>query len=235
MSFVLELAGVTKDYRGLRPLRVHQLSVAAGERVALLGLDQIAAEVFVNLATGAALPDAGRVTAFGRPTSDIVDSDEWLRLVDRFGIVSERAVLLDGLTPLQNLAMPFTLDVEPLRAPLRNQAEELARDVGVPADTWDLPLAAARSDVHMRVRFGRAIALEPQLLLLEHVSARLTPVEASGIGDAIRRVAESRGLAVVAVTTDERFARTVASRVLRWEPATGRLSERRGLLGRLVG
>ena len=65
---VLEFAGVSKAYGGLRPLRIAELRVAAGDRVAILGLDQPTAEVFVNLATGATLPDAGAVSVFGRDT-----------------------------------------------------------------------------------------------------------------------------------------------------------------------
>jgi len=38
---------------------------------------------------------------------------DWLAAVDRFGIVSERAVLLDVLSVVQNLAVPFTLEIEP--------------------------------------------------------------------------------------------------------------------------
>jgi predicted ABC-type transport system involved in lysophospholipase L1 biosynthesis ATPase subunit len=110
---VLELADVVKDYRSLRPLRLERLAVAAGESVAIVGLDRAMAEVFVNLVTGAALPDRGEVKVFGRATSAIEDSAGWLTLVDRFGIVSERAVLLDALDVLQNLSMPFTLDIEP--------------------------------------------------------------------------------------------------------------------------
>ena len=56
ISAVLRLSGVIKDYRGLRPLRIAALSVAAGEHVALVGVDQVAAEVFINLVTGATLP-----------------------------------------------------------------------------------------------------------------------------------------------------------------------------------
>ena len=104
---VLELTDVSKDYHGLRPLRVASLQVASGEQVALLGFDQATAEVFINLVTGAFLPDRGVIRLFGRPTTDITDSADWLTVVDRFGIVSRRAVLLDGLTVVQNLAMPY--------------------------------------------------------------------------------------------------------------------------------
>lgn len=235
MTVVLEIDVVSKDYRGLRPLRVQQLRVAAGEHVALVGFDQVTAEVFVNLATGAALPDAGRVSVFGRATSEITDSEDWLRLVDRFGIVSDRAVLLESLSPLQNLAMPFTLDIEPLRDAARRQAEALARDVGLPAESWTAPLATAPAEAQTRVRLGRALALRPELLLLEHVTARLNAAQAVALGGVIRDVAARRGIALVALTADEEFARVVASRVLHWEPATGRLAERRGWFGRLLG
>jgi predicted ABC-type transport system involved in lysophospholipase L1 biosynthesis ATPase subunit len=235
VTAVLDVAGVSKDYRGLRPLRIQELSVAGGDSVGLVGFDQITAEVFVNLVTGATLPDAGHVAIFGRPTSDITAADEWLRVVDRLGIVSERAVLLDALTPLQNLAMPFTLDVEPLRDSVRQQAEALAAEVALAPAVWDAPLAAASPDAQARVRFGRALALRPDLLLLEHASARLSADQKRPIGTLMKNVAAQRGAALVAVTADEVFARAVASRVLHWDQASGRLVARRGWFGRRRG
>ena len=64
----------------------------------LLGFDRPAAEVFVNLITGASLPDKGAVVSLGRPTSAIADSDEWLAFVEQFGILSDRIVLLEAMT-----------------------------------------------------------------------------------------------------------------------------------------
>ena len=130
---VLELSDVSKDYRGLRPLRIAGLTVQPGEHIAIIGLDQTTAEVFVNLITGATLPDRGEVRLFGRPTSAITDSADWLAVVDRFGIVSPRAVLLDSLTVVQNLAMPFTLDIEPPAEDVRRRAVALAERVGLDA------------------------------------------------------------------------------------------------------
>jgi putative ABC transport system ATP-binding protein len=110
---VLEFVDISVDYGGLRPLRLERLALGAGESVAIVGLDEPAAEVLVNLAMGTVLPDRGEVRAFGRATSSIADSTEWLSVVDRFGIVSRRVVLLDALSVLQNLSGPFTLDLEP--------------------------------------------------------------------------------------------------------------------------
>jgi len=228
-SAVLEFAGASKTYGGLRPLRIAELRVSAGDRVAILGLDQPSAEVFVNLATGATLPDAGEVSVFGRATKAIDDAADWLATVDRFGIVSERAVLLDALTVIQNLAMPFTLEIEPPPAHVRQRAEALAEEVGLAEASWTRPVAELDAAGWLRVRFGRAIALDPAILLLEHASARLPREDVAGAGARMRAVAATRGIALVAATADEVFARAVADRVLALEPATGRLkAQRRG-------
>jgi predicted ABC-type transport system involved in lysophospholipase L1 biosynthesis ATPase subunit len=224
---VLEFAGISKDYRGLRPLRIAELRVAARDHVAILGFDQASAEVFVNLATGATLPDAGGVSIFGRPTRAINDSADWLATVDRFGIVSERAVLLDALTVIQNLAMPFTLEIEPPPDEVRVRAEALAREVGLPETSWTKPVADLDAAAWVRVRFGRAIALDPAILLLEHVSAGLARDGVAVLGAEMRAVAARRGIALVAATADDTFARAVAGRVLTLEPASGRLKEHR--------
>ena len=222
---VLEFAGVSKDYRMLRPLRVDELAVSADERVAILGLDLVAAEVFVNLATGAVLPDAGEVRVFGRPTSAIAESMEWLALVDRFGIVSDRAVLLDGLTVLQNLAMPFTLEIEPPPDDIARRARSLAREVGLPEEHLENRVADLDADTRMRVRLARALALDPAIVLLEHPTASIERSQAGGLGRDVLGTAERRGIALVALTADQAFARAVAPRVVTVD-GKGRLGRR---------
>jgi ABC-type transporter Mla maintaining outer membrane lipid asymmetry ATPase subunit MlaF len=224
---VIELADVSKDYRGLRPLRIQSLTVDPGELVALIGFDRVSAEVFVNLVTGASLPDAGSVSVFGRATNTIDDSSQWLALVDRFGIVSERVVLLDGLTVLQNLAIPFTLEIEPLSAQTRGRTAALAREIGVQPDLWETRVGDLDAAVQMQVRWGRALALDPGVLLLEHASAPLTPAQALDLAARIKDVATRRRTAVISLGVDERFANRVSRRVLTLEPSSGRLKRRR--------
>ena len=232
----LELAAVVKDYRGLRPLRIDRLTVAPDDRVAILGIDQPAAEVLINLVTGASLPDSGEVRVFGRPTASIRDSDEWLSLVDRFGIVSERAVLLDSLSCLQNLAIPFSLDIEPPSDELRGRAIALAREVGLNEASWERPLGDLDGISRARVRLGRALALDPSLVLLEHPTASVARDAAAPLGRDVRAIAERRGVATLTLTADADFAAAAASRVLSLDPANGRLSELRrgGWIGRFL-
>ncbi len=220
---VLELSDVSKDYRGLRPLRIASLSVAAGERVAILGLDQITAEVFVNLATGASLPDRGDVRLFGRLTSAIADSADWLSVVDRFGIVSSRAVLLDALTVVQNLAMPFTLEVDPLSADVRERAAALAAEVGLPDATHDRQVGELDAVGRFRVRLGRALALDPAIVVFEHPTVELSGQDVTVAG-LCRDVAVARKAATITLTANRDFGERVAGRVLALQPATGRLS-----------
>jgi ABC-type transporter Mla maintaining outer membrane lipid asymmetry ATPase subunit MlaF len=223
---VLELTDVSKAYGGLRPLRIQQLKVAAGERVSILGFDQPMAEVFVNLVTGATLPDRGTVAAFGRPTSAIVDSAEWLTSVDRFGIVSDRAVLLEGMTVLQNLALPYTLDIEPPADDTRMQAERLAQEVGLPVALWSARIADLDGAARVAVRIARALALDPPILLLEHPTAMVDRAGVAALGSTIHDVSERRSAAVVALTVDQVFADSLSGRTFQLEPATGRLTER---------
>ena len=58
---VLEILGLSKQYSGMRPLRIRELSINAGERVSIGGLDAGAGELLVNLVTGASVPDQGDV------------------------------------------------------------------------------------------------------------------------------------------------------------------------------
>src|SRR5207253_2543875 len=75
-------------------------------------------------------------------TASISDGEEWLASLDRFGIVSPRAVLLDGATLRQNLAMPLTLEIDPVPPAISAEVERLAIEVGLDPALLDRPIAA---------------------------------------------------------------------------------------------
>ena len=220
---VLRIANVRKAYSGLRPLRVNGLAIEAGERVAISGLDAGAAEVLVNLVTGASLPDEGEVAVLDRSTASIADGDAWLEWLDRFGIVSPRAVLLDAATLLQNLAMPITLDIEPVQPGVAAKVAVMARDAGIEPQWLEQPIAALDAAIQIRAHLVRAIALEPSLLILEHPTARLAAGEGKAFGEIVARVAGARGLATLIISEDEAFSIAAATRRLALQGATGEL------------
>jgi ABC-type transporter Mla maintaining outer membrane lipid asymmetry ATPase subunit MlaF len=224
----VELIGVVKHYRALRPLRIADLSVEEGERVAIAGLDRDAAELFVNLVNGAVLPDEGSVSVFGRSTADIGDDRDWLTSLDRFGVVTERAVLLEGSTLAQNLALPLTLAIDPMPPEVRSRVEALASDVGLPAERLDLPIGDAPVPLRLRVHLGRAVALGPRLLLMEHPTASLPAGEAKPFAQIVRQIALARRMGIIALTEDGVFADIVADRALKLHGGTGQLTSTRG-------
>ena len=220
---VLELTGVTKHYGALRPLRVEQLTLSPGEQVALLGFDQPAAEVLINLLTGASLPDTGVVRVFGRSTADIADSTEWLTTLDRYGIVSERAALLEPMSVIQNMAMSFSLAIEPPPPDIVRQATALAVEAGLHESVLEQRVGDLDAASRMRVRLGRALAFNPGVLLLEHPSATLLRQDVVRFACDVRAVAERRSIATLTITADAEFAGAVSVRALVLEPSTGRL------------
>jgi D-xylose transport system ATP-binding protein len=227
-DLLVSLRGVTKDYHGLRPLRIERLELREGESIAMTGLDRAGAEVLVDLITAASLPDSGDVDIFGKPTRSITGSDTWLRELDHFGIVSERAVLLEQLTVEQNLALPMTLELDELQPAVRARVRELAVEVGIATD--ELPHALARLDAtgRLRVRLGRALAINPRVLLAEHPNATLPPSDAPTFAADFLRIIERRHLAALVLTADRTFAGAVAERVLTLQPATGELKSSAG-------
>jgi ABC-type transporter Mla maintaining outer membrane lipid asymmetry ATPase subunit MlaF len=231
---VIQINGLSKSYGGLRPLRLARFSLLEGDRVALAGFDATTAEVFVNLVTGATLPEEGTVRIFGRATSDIADSTDWLATVDRFGLVSERIVLLDQYSAAQNVAMSLTLDIDPAPPDVSAAVEALGWEVGLTEDALLRPVQSASAGERQRVRLARAIAANPTVLILEHPLAGLAGRDAALLAADLARLAERRALAVVVLAADADQARPFARRVLQLNGGTGALTEARGgLLGRL--
>ena len=220
---ILQLRDVTQEYGALRPLRIKSLEVRAGQRLAILGLDQAAAEVLVNLLTGSTVPRTGEVRAFGRATTDIPDSDAWLAALRQYGLLGVRTVLIDQLTVEQNLAIPLTLDVDPLPEEIRARMRALGAEIGLTAERFERrPPELTALDLQ-RVRLGRALALEPRVLLAEHPTASLERGDAEELARDMSRIVSSRAMAAVYVTADRAFAQTAADEIVMLKPATGEL------------
>ena len=229
---LLEFRGVEKHYQALRPLRLADLRVDAGAIVSIAGIDAQGAEVLVNLLTAALRPDTGEVRLFGRSTADIDDYDAWLSMLDGLGLVTDRAVLLGQCTVAQNLALPLTLEIEPIRADVVPIVEALAAEVGIVPAAVGAPVQGADPAVVQRVRLGRALALGPRLVVAEHPTASLPRDAVTAFARDLARVVAARGAALLAISADREFIRALGGTALTLDPKTGALS-RPGLLARL--
>ena len=171
---------------------------------------------------------------FGFDTAAITDGDEWLRTLDRFGILSDRAVLLDELTVAQNLAMTITLEIDPIPADVRGRVEALASEVGLGArpDRPEGGHADAGCQTARAPRAGsgaRAGPAPPRTSRPPRWAAKMW----TGFAADLRRLAAERALTMVAVTADAAFASAMTPDVLRLQPATGDLLPQTGTWARV--
>ncbi len=227
-SPLVEMDGVVKAYGGDRPLRIGHLAIGERERIVIGGLDVHAAEMFTHLICGALLPDEGTIRIAGVATADIKTDREWLVSLDRFGLVSNRAVLLEGMSTLANLALPLTLSLDPMPAPARAEAEAAARHVALDADRLSKPVSDLSAEERLRLHLGRALMQRPRLVLLEHPTVSLTHDEQrSAFGRLLDKVAEARRIGWIAVSDDDVFARATGATRLHIR-ADGELGMERG-------
>jgi ABC-type transporter Mla maintaining outer membrane lipid asymmetry ATPase subunit MlaF len=223
-SPLIHIAGLRKQFGGLRPLRINALSLAPGDRITLHGLDAEAAEMLTLLITGASLPDDGTVAVAGRDTRDIQTDTEWLTSLDLFGMVTTRAALMESVALEGNMALPFTVSIDPIAPDVRRSVETLAAEVELPVELLPASIDRLGEAERARVHLARALALNPRVLLLEHPTARLTPVEASAFGTLLAGIGDRRNLGWLAITEDEAFARAVGGRRFRLMPGSGEVA-----------
>ncbi len=231
---LVEISGVVKHAAGPRPLRLQRLQVDRGERYTLSGVDAASAETLVHLMTGAALPEEGDVRIAGVSTRDIATDTAWLAALDRFGLVTNRAVLLDRLSLGDNLALPLTLEIDPIPRAVRPKIEGLADEIGLGRAALATIAGELSPEARARLHLGRAIAADPALLLVEYPTAPFGDEAVAAFGRTLRQIAETRGLGWIVLTDDERLARAAGGTRLTLDPATGALA-RAGWLRRLLG
>jgi polar amino acid transport system ATP-binding protein len=229
----IEITEVSKQYGRTEPLRIGRLVVGRGDRITLTGVDAASAEAFVHLVTGAAVPDEGEVRIAGRSTRDIVTDTAWLASLDRFGLVSERAVLLEALPVAANLALPITLAIDPMAPEVAARVTALSDEVGLARARLAAPASSLSREERARVHLARALAVGPDVLLLERPTSGLDPPASDALGRVLRSLATARHLSWVALSDDAAFARAAGGARFRWDPSSGAVVEERGFWRRL--
>ena len=141
-------------------------------------------------------------------------------------------MLLESLTVVQNLAMPYTFEIQPPSTDVRERAVALAVDTGLPRATFDRPIAELDPAGLVLTRLARALALDPSVVFFEHPTANVARADIAGLAARCRAVTSRRNIATVVLTADREFAEAAATRVLRWEPASGRVTTSGGWLSR---
>jgi branched-chain amino acid transport system ATP-binding protein len=202
----LEARGVTIRFGGVVAVNGLDLDVRQGEIVALIGPNGAGKTTFINCVSGAYVPQSGRVTWKGGDILGLPPNALGQRGVSR---TFQNVASLHDLTVLDIVRLGRSLgrgraDRRPLglfttRDPL---AEELTETLLAPlglADARHRPIQMLSYGHRKAVDLARAIAAEPELLLLDEPVAGLSSREAHELADVIRGVQERHGCTILMV------------------------------------
>jgi putative ABC transport system ATP-binding protein len=207
MTAAIELAGVSKSY-GDGPTMVHalhtlDLSVEAGELVAVMGPSGSGKSTLLTIAGALEQPTTGTVTVVGQEVSAMNGNDRARVRRQSIGFVFQDFNLLAGLTAVENVSLPLELDgtrVKAARIVAVAALEEL--DLGDRAGHFPDQLSGGE---RQRVAIARAVVGERRVLLADEPTGALDSVNGEGVMRIVRAACK-RGVAGVIVTHDAQLA-----------------------------
>lgn len=206
---VLELRGITKRFGDNTVLDGLSLSVAAGEVVVLVGPSGCGKSTLLRCTVGLEDIDGGEVVLDGRVVSGSARSQE---ARSRMGMVFQSYDLFPNLSVLDNVTLAPTLVRGVPKSEARERAQALLNRVGL-ADKADARPATLSGGQQQRVAICRALAMNPEVLLLDEVTAALDPEMVHEVLQVVLELAED-GLTMLIVTHEMGFARAIADRVV---------------------
>ncbi|RHW18442.1 ATP-binding cassette domain-containing protein [Sphingomonas gilva] len=198
--------GVTKHYGDTAALAGIDLDIAPGSFVALVGSSGSGKSTLLKTINRLIAPTAGRVFIDGGD----VAGEEPHRLRRRIGYVFQNIGLLPHMTVAENIAIGLRIDG---RAE-NGRVAELLEMVDLPADFARRMPDALSGGQRQRVGVARALATEPDLMLMDEPFGALDPVTRDQLGERVRALHDQLGLTTLLVTHDMAEALLIADRVL---------------------
>ncbi|HEY6346751.1 MAG TPA: ABC transporter ATP-binding protein [Bryobacteraceae bacterium] len=206
----VEVKGLKKSFDGNAVLKGIDLTLARGETLAILGRSGTGKSVFLKLIIGLQQPDSGSIRVEGTETAGLLP-ERLNEIRKKMGFLFQQAALYDSLTVGENVAFPLRRHSKKSAAEHEELVRELLSSVGMENDIDKLP-SEISGGMQKRVGLARALALEPEILLLDEPTAGLDPITAAEIGDLIRGLKEKREISSIVVTHDVEASKAVSDR-----------------------
>jgi lipoprotein-releasing system ATP-binding protein len=204
MDTVVRLEEVRKSYPGAsgaptEVLHGVNMTLAAGEFVALMGPSGSGKSTLLNLIGLLDRPSGGRLTVAGRETS-MLDDAAITRLRGRsIGFVFQYHYLITAFSAIENVMMPMLLAHCMARGAMEERAALLLDQVGL--TPWrDSRVNYLSGGQQQRVAIARALAMSPPLVLADEPTGNLDTKSADGVFEVMREVNRSRGTTFLLVT-----------------------------------
>jgi phospholipid/cholesterol/gamma-HCH transport system ATP-binding protein len=205
----IELSSLTMAFGGNQALRGIDMRVEAGKSTVLIGPSGAGKTVLMKCVLGLLRPDAGKVLIDGVDTT-LLSGAAQTEFLHRFGMLFQRGGLFDSLPVWENIAFRLLYEKGMSRTRARDIAIEKLASVGLAEATGDLLPGEISGGMQKRVGLARAIATDPEILLLDEPTAGLDPVMTNVISGLINRMVKNLGATALCVTSDMDGARAIA-------------------------
>ncbi|MCM8739137.1 nitrate ABC transporter ATP-binding protein [Azospirillum sp. A1-3] len=206
---ILDLKGVSKSYGGTTVLHNIDLSIEEGEFVAIVGFSGSGKSTLINLIAGLAMPDAGEVLYRGKPVTGPGPER---------GLVFQSYSLMPWLSVKENVALAVdavhTAKPSAERGVLTRRAVETV-GLGHATDRRPKELSGG---MRQRVGFARALAMSPEMLLLDEPLSALDALTRAKLQDEIEAIWRKDRKTVILITNDVDEAILLADRIIPLTP-----------------
>jgi branched-chain amino acid transport system ATP-binding protein len=218
---LLDARGVTKRFAGITALSAVDLQVGYGEMVGLIGPNGAGKTTFFNCLLGMLRPEDGAIEFDGR---DISRYPVYKRARIGFGRTFQRLELFSGMTVREHLLVTersrrgdgrLWKDLLNRSKPRRDEldaCERILELLGLASDA-DRPVESLSLGRGRLVELGRALVMQPKLLLLDEPSSGLDVRETGALADRLAAVQREREFAVLLVEHDVEMVKRLVSRL----------------------
>ncbi len=220
---LLVATSVRKEFGGLVAVNDVDFTVPRGKVVSLIGPNGAGKTTFFNMLTGVYKPTSGNISFLGE---DVTGKPPHAITNRGIGRTFQNIRLFQNMTALENVLVGMhgklkaNLFASIVRTPgvrheeleARNRALSLLEFTGLRRKAYETAKNLPYGD-QRRLEVARALATEPQLLLLDEPTAGMNPQESAEFTGFVGRLREERGLTVLMIEHDMRVVMGVSDRV----------------------
>ena len=209
---VVAVEDLRKAFGSNKVLDGIRLHVSRGETLAVLGRSGTGKSVLLRLIIGLETPDSGSIRIHGQDITGLA-MDQMGEIRKKMGFLFQHAALYDSLTVAENVAFPLVHHRRNMsRSERSERVMQLLAEMGMEGDVEKMP-SDISGGMQQRVGLARALALEPEILLLDEPTAGLDPISSGEIDDLILKLQRERKMASIVVTHDLHSAKTIANKL----------------------
>jgi len=198
---VIQVRGLVTRFAGVPVHDGADLDVRRGEVLGVVGASGSGKSVLLKAVVGLIRPAAGRIVVLGNDIGELSDRAR-IALQARCGVLFQDGALFSSLTVAQNVRVPLVEHTDLSPALIDEIVRVKIAMVGLPAEAALKYPSELSGGMRKRAGLARALALDPEILLLDEPTAGLDPIGAAAFDALILSLQQGLGLTVFMVTHD---------------------------------